>query len=69
MTSKPRPVDARFAKVDEVAGMLQVSKMTVYRLVENQKLPAYRIGRGIRIPINAVWKYVEDQRVTREKTA
>lgn len=35
--------------VEEVAEMLRVSKMTVYRLAEKGELPSVRVGRSIRI--------------------
>jgi excisionase family DNA binding protein len=37
--------DSKFLTVAEVAGMMRVSKMTVYRLVHNGELPAVRVGR------------------------
>lgn len=36
--------------VGEVADMLGVSTMTVYRLVASGEIPAVRIGRCVRIP-------------------
>lgn len=39
----------QFLSVDEVAEVLCVSKMTVYRLIENGLLKGSRIGRQIRI--------------------
>jgi excisionase family DNA binding protein len=36
--------------VSEVADMLRVSTMTVYRLVGIGEIPAVRIGRCVRIP-------------------
>src|ERR1700710_2031797 len=38
----------QFLTVAEVAGMMRVSKMTVYRLVHNGELPAVRVGRSFR---------------------
>ena len=35
--------------VDEVAEILRVSKMTVYRLAEKRELPSVKVGRSIRI--------------------
>lgn len=34
----------------EVASMLRVSKMTIYRLIHSGELPAVRVGRSFRIP-------------------
>jgi len=41
--------DATFMTVAEVAQMMRVSKMTVYRLVHNGELPAVRVGRSFRV--------------------
>lgn len=40
---------AKFLTVAEVASMMRVSKMTVYRLVHNGDLPAVRVGRSFRV--------------------
>jgi excisionase family DNA binding protein len=46
--------DLRFLTVAEVAEMMRVSNMTVYRLVHSGELPAVRFGRSFRIPESAV---------------
>jgi excisionase family DNA binding protein len=46
--------DVRFLTVAEVADMMRVSTMTVYRLVHAGELPAIRFGRSFRIPESAV---------------
>ena len=46
--------DLRFLTVAEVAEMMRVSNMTVYRLVKSGELPAVRFGRSYRIPETAV---------------
>ena len=46
--------EVRFLTVAEVAEMLRVSKMTVYRLVHSGELPAIRFGRSFRVPESAV---------------
>jgi excisionase family DNA binding protein len=46
--------DMRFLTVAEVAEMMRVSTMTVYRLVKSGELPAVRFGRSYRIPETAV---------------
>ncbi|GAB3756571.1 helix-turn-helix domain-containing protein [Zhihengliuella flava] len=50
--------DARFMTVAEVAEVMRVSKMTVYRLVHSAELPAVRFGRSYRVPENAVEEYL-----------
>ena len=51
--------DMRFLTVAEVADMMRVSSMTVYRLVRSGELPAVRFGRSYRIPESAVAAAVE----------
>lgn len=50
--------DVTFKTVAEVATLMRVSKMTVYRLVHNGDLPAVRVGRSFRIPESAVHDYL-----------
>jgi len=51
--------DVRFLTVAEVADMMRVSNMTVYRLVHSGELPAVRFGRSFRIPESAVLTAIE----------
>ena len=51
--------DVRFLTVAEVAEMMRVSNMTVYRLVHSGDLPAVRFGRSFRIPESAVVSAIE----------
>jgi len=46
--------DVRFLTVHEVAEVMRVSNMTVYRLVHSGDIPAVRFGRSFRIPEWAV---------------
>jgi excisionase family DNA binding protein len=52
--------EVRFLTVAEVAGIMRVSKMTVYRLVHAGDLPAIRVGRSFRVPEQAVHDYLRD---------
>lgn len=45
--------------VTEVASMLRVSKMTVYRLLKNGNLNAVRVGRGYRIDKIDIERYLK----------
>ena len=54
-TGSDQPVaKAQFLTVAEVAALMRVSKMTVYRLVHNGELPAVRVGRSFRVHAKAV---------------
>ena len=49
-----------FLTVAEVAEMMRVSKMTVYRLVHAGELPAVRVGRSFRVHESAVDEYLKE---------
>ena len=49
-----------FLTVAEVAAIMRVSKMTVYRLVHAGDLSAVRVGRSFRVPERAVQDYLRD---------
>ncbi|MGV0793906.1 helix-turn-helix domain-containing protein [Mycolicibacterium sp. XJ1819] len=57
--SDGQPPRAQFLTVAEVASLMRVSKMTVYRLVHNGELPAVRVGRSFRVHAKAVHDMLE----------
>ncbi|TFC05132.1 helix-turn-helix domain-containing protein [Cryobacterium adonitolivorans] len=57
--SDPRLDDLRFLTVAEVAGVMRVSRMTVYRMVHAGELPAIRFGRSFRVPESAVLRAIK----------
>jgi excisionase family DNA binding protein len=50
--------DIAFMTVAEVAGVLRVSKMTVYRMVHSGELEAVRVGRSFRMQAKTVREYL-----------
>jgi excisionase family DNA binding protein len=61
MGAGERPLsEVKFLTVAEVATVMWVSKMTVYRLVHSGELPAIRVGRSFRVPEQAVHDYLRD---------
>ncbi len=52
--------NAKFMTVTEVADMMRVSWMTVYRMIHAGELPAVRFGRSYRVPLEAVQSIVTD---------
>jgi excisionase family DNA binding protein len=52
--------EVKFLTVAEVAALMRVSKMTVYRLVHSGELTAVRVGRSFRVPEKAVHDYLRD---------
>ena len=59
MADKPNFAGARFMTVAEVADVMRVSKMTVYRLIHSGELPAVQFGRSYRVPETAVDSYLQ----------
>ena len=58
MSNERQLAEVRFLTVAEVASIMRVSKMTVYRMVHAGELPAIRVGRSFRVPEDAVHKYL-----------
>ena len=58
--SGPGRTEVTFLTVAEVAAMMRVSKMTVYRMVHAGEMPAVRVGRSFRVPEQAVHDYLRD---------
>jgi excisionase family DNA binding protein len=54
------PARTTFLTVAEVAQMLRVSRMTVYRWVHAGDLPAVRFGRSFRVPQQAVEVFMQE---------
>lgn len=54
--------------VAEVADLLRVSNMTVYRLVKAGQMGAIRVGKNYRIPQNDLDTYLEGGVVQVEQT-
>ncbi len=48
----------RFLTVAEVAGLLRVSTMTVYRLIKAGNLAAVRVGKSYRVQEDDVDRYL-----------
>jgi excisionase family DNA binding protein len=53
-------VQVKFLTVAEVALVMRVSKMTVYRLVHSGELTAVRVGKSFRVPEKAVHEYLRN---------
>jgi len=58
--------DVRFLAVSEVADVMRVSKMTVYRLVHSGERPAVRFGRSYRVPESAVQQVLRNAVIDRQ---
>ena len=49
---------SRFLTVQEVADVMRVSSMTVYRLIKSSELSAVRVGRSFRVSEVDVDRYL-----------
>ena len=56
----PAGRQVQFLTVAEVATLMRVSKMTVYRLVHSGELPAVRVGKSFRVPEKTVHDYLNN---------
>ena len=57
--------DSGFLTVAEIAEIVRVSKMTVYRLIRSRDLDATRVGRSLRVPRQAIRRYLETHGLTK----
>jgi excisionase family DNA binding protein len=55
---------SRLLTVAEVANVIRVSRMTVYRLIRRGQLKAIRVGRNYRVREDDLNDYLEAQAVT-----
>ena len=58
MSTERQLGEVRLLTVAEVAAIMRVSKMTVYRMVHAGELPAIRVGRSFRVPEDEVHAYL-----------
>lgn len=52
-----------FLKPDDLATFLNVSRPTVYRLIERRLFPFYKIGGSLRFKLQDIMDYVENNRI------
>ena len=55
------PSEEPWVSIVDVAAHLQVSKDTVYRWVDTQRLPAHRVGRLFRFRLSQVDDWVQNR--------
>lgn len=56
-------VGERLLTVSEVASMIRVSNMTVYRLIKSGQLAAIRVGKNYRLRESDVSNYLDERSV------
>lgn len=68
MQQAPRALGPRLLTLEEVAGMLRVSKSTLYRLVERREIRFYRLPGSLRFAEEDVRAYLRNNCVERMNT-
>jgi excisionase family DNA binding protein len=53
--------------VSEVAALVRVSKMTIYRMIQKGDLPAITVGKSYRVPLAAVRRLTQSRGVPRDR--
>lgn len=59
----PEDAFGHYLTVAETAAILRVSKMTVYRSIQEGALTAYKFGRSYRIRKEDLSEYIEHSRI------
>ena len=54
--------------LDDLAKFLNISRRTVYRLLKASDLPAYRVGGHMRFRRDDIEKWLDNQRLSKQKT-
>jgi excisionase family DNA binding protein len=60
-------MDKLLLRPDEAAEILSIGRSRVYELLRDGTLPTVRLGGSIRIPAEALRRWVEEQRGTGER--
>ena len=58
-TTKQNGQEPLLLRVEEAARMLRLGRATVYMLVASGELPCVRIGRAVRVPTEALRRWIE----------
>lgn len=52
---------------DEIAEELQLSTMTIYRIIKRGEMDAVRVGKSYRVPVSSFKRYLNNNRVSMEE--
>ncbi len=55
--------DNEIMTISQVAKYLQISEITTYRLVQEGKIPAFKVGRSWRIKREDINEFIEKQKI------
>jgi excisionase family DNA binding protein len=56
------PMDQEIMTISQVAKYLQISDMTTYKLVQDGKIPAFKVGRHWRVKKEDLSAFIEKQK-------
>lgn len=56
-----QPLDSDMITIDELCEILLIGKNTAYKLLNSNKLPAFKIGRIWKIPRSSIDVYIQSQ--------
>ena len=64
----PQPASRKpvFLTVAEVAGIMRVSKMSVYRLIHDEELEGIKVGKALRIRTDSFQEYMRNAAVGKQ---
>lgn len=60
-------MEKKLLTLAEVADILRISKLTVWRYIDAKDLPAFKIGRDWRIEEKELEKFLQNRRSVKEK--
>ncbi|MBU0732127.1 helix-turn-helix domain-containing protein [Patescibacteria group bacterium] len=59
--NESKPLDESLLTVSQVAKLLNLSKTTIYRLVETRQIPHYRISGSLRFSRKEIEEYLRQE--------
>lgn len=57
----PNPQDRLLVRPEDAARMLSLGRGTVYGMIASGELPAVRLGRAVRVPMDALRRWIDEQ--------
>ncbi len=61
MDRESKPLKREIMKVDEASEYLQIHQMTLYRLMKQNKIPAFRVGGQWRLKRDHIDKWINNR--------
>ena len=58
---QPAIIEPVLLKVEEAADLIKVGRTKMYALVAAGDVPSVRLGRAVRVPLNALRRWADEQ--------